>query len=244
MSDPSVIPKEKLTAFERWELADFAPDAKPRAATKPPSAGGATATAKASAKAGAEAPGQAGAEPPIRLPTADELEQIRQEAQRAGYAAGYEEGTARARMEALRLHTLVENFNHAFAEIDAQVSRELLALALEIAGQVVRQTLKVKPEVVLAVVREALAQLPHQHASIYLHPEDASLVRSYIGDQLTHGGHRILEEAGVARGGCRVEAAGSQVDASVELRWRRVLESLGMGSDWLERDEADSGESA
>lgn len=233
MSDaPALIPKEKLTAYERWEMASFAPAvatgaaaavARARAAAAPPA--GATGAAKA-------------AEPALKLPTADELERIHHEAHRAGYAAGYEEGTARARMEAMRLHTMVENLGRSLAEMDGQVAQELLTLALELARQVVRQALEVKPELVLEVVREALNQLPHQHASIYLHPEDASLVRSYIGDQLTHVGHRIFEEAQMSRGGCRVEAAGSQIDASMEVRWRRLLDALGRGQVWVERADA------
>lgn len=203
-----IIPKENLTAWQRWELGSF--EQKPAAP-------------------GAQQKKAAG-----RLPTADDIERIHRDAHKQGYDAGYEEGTARARMEALRLHTLVEQMDAAFGALDQQVAEELLALALAIARQVVRQSIAARPTVILEVVREALAQLPHQHAALYLHPEDASLVRSYLGDQLAHLGHRILEEAGVARGGLRMEAGGSHLDASVETRWRRVIEGIGANSEWVE----------
>jgi flagellar assembly protein FliH len=170
----------------------------------------------------------------VRLPTADEVEQIHQEAHRAGYAAGYEEGTARARVEALQLHTLAENLGRALGELDQQVADELLALAAEIARQVVREAVATKHQVMLAVVREALAQLPHQHAAIHVNPGDLQLMRQHIGEQLTHGGHRLFEDPSVARGGCRIEAGGSQIDATIETRWRRVLEGIGKPDEWID----------
>lgn len=206
----AAIPKESQTAWQRWELASLGP-----AAARAPAAG-------TQAKSAA------------RLPTAEDIERIHRDAHKQGYDAGYEEGTARARMEALRLHTLVEQLEAALGEFDQQVAEELLGLSLEVARQVLRQTIAARPTVILDVVREALAQLPHQHAALYLHPEDASLVRSYLGDQLAHLGHRILEEPGIARGGLRMEAGGSHLDASVAGRWRRVLEGIGADEDWIE----------
>ena len=204
----AVIPKENLTAWQRWELGSFEQKKASPATQRKPAASG--------------------------LPTADEIERIHRDAHKQGYDAGYEEGTARARMEALRLHTLVEQLEAALAGFDQQVGEALLGLSLEVARQVVRQTIAARPTAILDVVREALTQLPHQHAAIYLHPEDASLVRAYLGDQFAHLGHRIFEEASLGRGSLRMEAGGSHLDAGVETRWRRVLESLGAADDWIE----------
>lgn len=173
--------------------------------------------------------------PDFKYPTLEEIEQIHTQAQQDGYTAGYEEGTARVRMEAMHLNTVAENLDAAFGALDKEVAEELLALSLEIARQLVRQQIAAKPDVILQVVREALQQLPHQHASIYLHPEDASLVRTYLGEQLGHAGHRFFEEPEMERGGCRIEAAGSQIDGTVGIRWARVIESMGMKGEWIER---------
>ncbi len=203
----AVIPEENLTAWQRWELGSF---------DQKKSANGTQQAVSAS-----------------KLPTAEAVERIHLDAHKQGYDAGYEEGTARVRMEAMRLHTLVEHLDAALGTFDQQVAEELLHLSLEIARQVVRQTIAARPTVILDVVREALAQLPHQHAAIYLHPEDASLVRSYLGDQLAHLGHRIFEEASLVRGGLRMEAGGSHLDAGVASRWKRVMESMGVADDWI-----------
>lgn len=207
----AIIPKENLTAWQRWELGGF--DQK----KSEPAAAHQNAVGIAS-----------------QLPTADEIECIHRDAHKQGYDAGYEEGTARARMEALRLHTLIEHLDAALGDFDQRFAEELLGLSLEIARQVVRQTIAARPTAILEVVRQALAQMPHQHAAIQLHPEDASLVRSYLGDQLAHLGHRIHEDAALLRGGLRMEAGGSHLDASVENRWKRVIEGMGLADGWLE----------
>jgi flagellar assembly protein FliH len=220
MSEPS-----KLTAWERWELASFdeehvtpAPEPEPEPIPPPPPEPEEEIT------------------PQVKLPTAEEIEQINQQARdeglaqgkEEGYQAGFKEGQA----EAQRFTQVAANLDKSLDELDFKVADELLALALELAREVVRQEISARPEVLLAVVREALMQLPHQHVAIYLHPEDASLLRSYMGDQLAHAGHRIHEDFKLARGDCVLEAGGSQVDASVAMRWRRVLENLGIASAW------------
>lgn len=208
----------RLTAWERWELADFDAPA-PKAEIKPE-------------------PEPPPPEPTVVLPTAEDVERIFQQAHDEGRDAGYKEGQAKASDEAKRMASAVVKLDRAMAELDSGVADELLALALELARQVVRREIAAHPEVLLDVVREALAQLPHQHASIYLHPEDASLLRSYMGEQLAHAGHRILEDVKLARGDCVLEAGGSHLDASVATRWHRVLENLGLDSAWVARDEA------
>lgn len=197
----------KLTAWERWELASFDAPAGLRKETPD--------------------------EPQLKPPTAEEIAQIFQQARETGHAAGYAEGQARARTEGARFVALATQFDVALTEIDQQVAEDLLALALDVARQVIRQAIAVKPELLLETVLEALAQMQHPHATIHLHPEDASLVRSYLGDQLAHAGHRIHEDRRLERGGCLIEAGGSQLDASMATRWRRIVESLGCNADWL-----------
>jgi flagellar assembly protein FliH len=206
-----VIPKERLTAFQRWEMDSF---------DRPPSA-----------EAEPVLPEPISQEQ-VRLPTADEVENIHQEAHKAGYAAGYEEGTARARMEALRFHTLAEELEQALTQIDQSVADNLVSLAVELAEQMVRQSLAIKPDLVLGAIRETLQQIFHPHATVHLHPEDAALLRRFTEEQPSHAGHRIFEDATIARGGCRVEAGGCQIDATMQTRWRRIVENLGRSSEW------------
>jgi flagellar assembly protein FliH len=97
----------------------------------------------------------------------------------------------------------------------------------------------VHPEVVLPVIREAIASIPQGslHPRLMLHPQDAALVRSVLdANQITPAPWRIVEDARLERGGCRVETATSELDASVESRWKAVVASLGREERWVDLD--------
>lgn len=213
----------KLTAWERWELAEFD--------------GGPASTARKPASAAPPQP-EAPPQPAVQLPTAEEVERIMQQARDEGTRAGYQEGQAKAKDEAARLGRAAGKLEAALKDLDSTVADELLALSLEVARLVVRSEITARPESLLTMIQEALGQLPHQHAAIYLNPEDASLVRSYLGDQLAHAGHRIHEDPKLARGDCMLDAGGSHVDATVATRWRRVVEGLGLEDAWAPREES------
>ena len=104
--------------------------------------------------------------------------------------------------------------------------------AIEVARQMVRNSLETHPESTAELIREALLQLPQAHALIHLHPEDVTMARDYLGEQLTHAGHRLIEDPSVSRGGVRIDAAGSQIDATVQTRWRRIMDNLGRNIHW------------
>jgi flagellar assembly protein FliH len=228
-----------VLAFTHWKLEVFDQDmAQPALidASRVGAPGRASATAEPPPPGEADPEADSEAQPAFKLPTADELEKLQADAHREGYAAGYEEGTARVRMEAMRLHSVIEQLEEALASLDTEVAQGVLHLGVEIARQVVRQAIAVKPEVIVGVVREAINQLPHQHTAVYLNPDDASLVRSHAGDQLAHAGHRIFEDTAIARGGCKIEAGGSHIDATLATRWTRIVEALIDGADWIEHD--------
>lgn len=181
--------------------------------------------------------------PDFHLPTAEEIERMHEEVRQAGHAegraagyaegleagrvAGYAEGKARAEAEAARLAALADGLDEALHALDNEVAEEIMALAIEMARRMVRLTLEEHPESVLETVRTALLQLPQGHAQIHLHPEDLTLVRQHLGEQLAQAGHRLQEDARLQRGECRIDGQGAQVDATLETRWRRVLESIG-----------------
>lgn len=203
-----IIPKEQLTAFERWELASFDPH-----------------------------PGDKDQD--SALPTVVELESIRQQAHDEGYAqgreAGYAAGIQQARTEAAQVHTLLQNLQDALGLMDGQLAQSLLDLSLEIARKMTGEILQTKPEAILKIVGDAISSLPHfnQNAHLVLHPDDAELVRKHMGEQLSHAGWKIFTDTQIRRGGCRVETAHSQVDATTEARWKRIVESIGEDKSWL-----------
>ena len=168
----------------------------------------------------------------VALPTASQLEEIHRLARDEGYRSGYAEGMQKATQENQRLAALIDALSK---QADEQVAQELLGLSLDIARQMLHQALKVNPELLLGVVREAIGTLPHfnQGAHLVLHPADAELVRDRMGEQLTHSGWKIFEDARIERGGARIETANSQIDATLESRWNRVVAALGQDTSWL-----------
>lgn len=199
---------EKLTAWQRWELPAFE-----------------------AARALVQDAG---------LPTAGEIEQIHQQARDEGFQLGiaegkqngYTTGLALATQENQRLSALTTQLEQ---QVDEQVARELMGLSLDIARQVIQQSLKVQPDLLLGMVREAIGSLPvfNQSAHLILNPADAALVRERMGEQLSHSGWKILEDARLEIGGARLETANSQIDASLEARWKRVTAAMGQENSWL-----------
>lgn len=204
----TLTPKDKLTAYERWELPSF-------------DVGGIRVSGNPNG---------------MKLPTASELENIGRQAHdegyQAGYKEGYKEGVQKAASETQRLATLLASMEQG---VDQQVVQSLLELALELAQQMLHQALKVNPELLLDVIRAAISSLPHFNpgAHLVLHPADAEIVRARMGEQLAHSGWKIFEDAQIARGGARIETAHTQIDATLETRWKRIVLNMGQDSSWL-----------
>ncbi|RIX41228.1 MAG: flagellar assembly protein FliH [Rhodocyclales bacterium GT-UBC] len=227
-----IIPKEELASFQRWQANSF-DSPTTTAATKPlPAHEVAVETSHV--------------EPlNINLPTAEDIERIHEEARALGYQTGYEEGRQAAEQagreaandEAERFAALSNNLHRALDELDQTVADQLLALATEIAAQVISGSIVVKNELLLPIIREAIAALPihHTHLTLRLNPADAAAVRAQLGEQLSQTGAQIIEDKEISRGGCLVRAGSSEVDATLETRWKRVLESIGaQPREWLE----------
>ncbi|MDR3482761.1 MAG: flagellar assembly protein FliH [Burkholderiaceae bacterium] len=222
MSD--VLPKERQTAYQRWELASFGDN---RPSQQPP-------------------PQPAAPPPPSTEAIAklnEELALIREEARRQGHAdgvaeghkAGLVEGRAQAAAELQRLRQLADSFGADVARANEVIAEDLLTLALDIAKAMLKTALTVKPELVLPIVGEAVRYLPglQQPALLFLHPDDATLVKEHMADELTKAGWRIAEDVRLERGGCRIETASNQIDATTGNRWERIAADLGKESSWL-----------
>lgn len=221
----ATFPKEMQTAYQRWEMTSF--DPRPSA---PPAV-----------------PEPLAPAPPVEsaivLPTVEELAAIREAARLEGYeeghAAGYADALATGRAETARelehLRSIAATFGEALAHADETIAGDMLELALHLARAMLRTALEVKPELVIPVVRDAIEHLPvrQQPAILVLNPADAQLVRDGIGEELDQGGWRVVEDAQVARGGCKIDTASNQIDAQAAARWQRLTHALGKNVEWL-----------
>lgn len=229
MSD---TPKELQSAYQRWEMASFGDNRPSTLARNAP-------------------PPAAAAPPPPELipPTEEEIAAIRAAAHEdgeaigfeagsnAGYIDGLERGRAEAAEELAHLRTISSTFAKALADADEVIANDVLDLALQLARGMLRAALPVKPELMLPIVRDAIAYLPivQQPAVLMLNPMDVDLVRSAMGEDIDKGGWRVIEDASIERGGCKIDTASNQIDAQCESRWLRLNQALAKDVDWLDK---------
>lgn len=192
-----VIPQEELSECERWVLP----------------------AVQSSLRAAPSGPGLG-----ANLLTAGQIEQVQRRAYEEGFALGRREGLAAGQAElhaqVQRLDQMMRALSAPFEGLDQQVEQELLLLTTTMLRQLVRRELKTDPGQIVAVVREAMASLPvaSRNARLYLHPEDAALVRDALAISDAERPWRIMEDPVLTRGGCRVMTDTSSIDASVETR--------------------------
>jgi len=236
-----VIPKEEMTPFQRWQLDPLdsanSQDTPASSQTDKPDQ-------KAEPSTSAKPEGQT----PLTLPTKEQIDHVFQQAQEDGYSAGfqagrsagYQEGRQNAetelKSEIKHIQTILSELDRELHQIDQQVAQDLLTLALNLSKKMITEVLRIRPELVLPIVQEAIRQLPHaaQHPRLHLHPDDALLVSNHLSDELSQSDWKICKDEKIERGGCRVDAAGSEVDASLSTRWQRILATIGQENNWLE----------
>lgn len=221
------IPLEQQTPWQRYELASFG-DNRP------------TAVARSAAEKAARAALQKQLSEQIASSRMQAQDEGHAEGRAAGYEAGHAEGLAQGRIDAAterdQLLQLMQGFTAELAKANETVSREVLALALDVAKAMLKTALPVRPELVLPVIDDALRHLPmvQPPAILQLHPEDFSLVQAQIGDGLAANGWRLQPDAALERGGCRIETGANQIDAEMGTRWQRIAAALDVRHGWLE----------
>lgn len=248
METTFVIPKKELSSWQKWEfnaldslkfrqkktghfrrtLTPTPEQAKEMPAPPPPPSPSATVTEQEISETEI-----------FTLPTAEQIEEIYQQAREEGKVAGYAEGKEQAAYETTRelhqLKTLIHQFEQEFKQMDQTVAEELLNLSIVLAKKIAGQALRVRPKMLLPIVKEALRQLPAttQPIRLILHPDDALQIKERLQNQLPHIKWQIHEDIQVKPGGCRLESGGSEVDATLATRWQHALEPLGQDHNWL-----------
>jgi flagellar assembly protein FliH len=169
--------------------------------------------------------------------TAEQIEAIQKQAYQEGFAQGRREGLEAGEKEIAanvqRLQQIMQLLSEPLKAVDESVEEELIALAMAVARQIVRREIQQEPEQVIAVVREAMAELPSatRNVSIFLHPEDAVLVReAFSTEEEETAPWKIVEDMVLTRGDCRIESDTSRIDASVEKRLNSIMVELMGGS--------------
>jgi flagellar assembly protein FliH len=238
-----MMSKDTQGAFKRWEMTSFGDER--------PSSLAARIQAEERAAAAQAAAAAIPVVPAMQLPTAAELEALREGARAEGYAEGlqegleegraagraeaYEAGRAEMALEQESLRAIAASFSGAVAAADETIASDVLDLALHLARSMVRTAFTVRPELIIPIVREAIDYLPvlQAPAILALNPEDIEIVRTALSDELDKGGWRVVADPQVGRGGCKVDTASNQIDAQAAARWARLTHALGKNVEWL-----------
>ncbi len=230
MSDKDRIPAEQLTAWERWELPVMNEQGETREAeesVRPPTAAELEAIREAAREEGFQSGYQAG--------HAEGLSQGRREGHAEGYAAGMEQGREEGRAQAYAKHEaelqarlrtlsgLISSLEKPLADQQETLEQTLVQLVLAVCRAVIFRELQLAPEALGQVVHEALAALPaDEEWRVVLHPEDAALLRESGFEPLG----QITEDAGLTRGGCRVQTRNTLVDYTLERRFQKTVQAM------------------
>lgn len=192
-------------------------------------AASAQATVWAAPQMTAPAPGQ---QPPTVSGLVDLQAEAYKEAFAQGLAEGREAGRADVCTQVEKLSSMLHDLAKPFEELDVEVERELLTLAMALARQIVRRELKTDPTQIIGIIRDAIAALPvaAREVRVHLHPEDAAVVRQHLAPTESERAWSIVEDPVMARGGCRITSTNSRIDARLESRLSAILSEL-MGTE-------------
>ena len=164
--------------------------------------------------------------------TAGRLEAIQKEAYEEAWQQGRAEGmkageeTIQERVE--RLEQLLIALAKPFDELDEQIEKQLVELAMTVTRQLFRREIRDEPTHVIGVVREAIQLLPvaSRNVQVHLHPDDAALVREYLAPAEAEPAWVVVEDPLETRGGCKVTTENSQIDATAETRLKALIQSV------------------
>ena len=201
MTTSKVVPSDDLTAYERWELPVVN--------------------------------GKAEHSPAV---TAKELETIQKQAYDEGFALGHKEAYEQKKQEleekTASFHSIITLLTEPLKELDDDVINQLAHLSMTVAKQVVRRELHTEAGEIVSIIREAMSALPASTRKITLniHPDDAELIRTSfsLGEETESDELRwkVIEDPLLSRGGCTIATENSRIDATVESRLNRVINTL------------------
>lgn len=153
-----------------------------------------------------------------------------------GYAAGLAEAKAEVDEALQRLTALINNLAQDVATASEKMAPPMLDLALDISKAVLKTAIVIKPNIVLSVIKEAIRDLPNMASPIRVHlnTEDIALVKKYLEADINQEQWTLVDDPQIDRGGCRIETASNEVDATLETRWKRIADILHKDVNWLE----------
>lgn len=182
--------------------------------------------------------------------TAQDLQQMVQDAQKEGFDKGYQEGLQKGLTDGeakgqkaghdkayketkLKLESETQSFHqiasHLLVPMQEQeqaLEKIIVDMAVNFAQKLLHREIDSVPSSMLGVIEHALQSLPAgaKNITVYVNPEDANIIASVIPEHLRQW--QVKEDAAISRCGCRVETLESIVDYTVEARLEQFLHHI------------------
>lgn len=157
----------------------------------------------------------------------------KQEGLESGKKAGFEEGmelsTQTIEAKKAELSGYINDLHYPLKQIDEEVQKELVILAISMAKAVVNVEVTQNKEVLLNAVNEAIQALPSQEKnySIIINSEDYPVFMSHFDEAtISQNNWRINTNDSIARGGCKIQTDDHAVDLSIEKRCRDIFSQM------------------
>lgn len=161
------------------------------------------------------------------------LLQGQQQGHQEGLTAGREEGITAGQSEIAEevaiWQQLMNTLHNPVANVERDLQRELVALAVGLARAVVNHEVKTNGDVIFQALTDGLQVLPIQEKQykIRMHPEDISLVTAQFSQEDIEKHRWLLVEAPeLERGGCDISTENNAVDVTLERRCREILDKF------------------
>ncbi len=160
-----------------------------------------------------------------------DMAQVEKTAYENGFRQGEKAGMeiAEKKVEAIMRRyseTLLE-LGQLRTDLYAQVEREVVKLALEVAKKIVHREIQADKEVIQTLVKVALSNVAEKTAvTVHLHPTDYNFILERKNElSLSDHGVRevaLLADRSIERGGCLVKTECGDIDARIEEEFREV----------------------
>lgn len=179
--------------------------------------------------------------------TAEELQQIADEAKQEGYNEGYQEGSKIGLEDGLkkgtklgqdkayaetkkklddeynRLRSISQNLMQPLGEQENALENIVIDMSIQLAKTLLQNEVKQSPEYLFDIVKHAISALPAgaKNILVYLNELDAELFNQVFPEATRSWG--VVVDNSLESGGCKIETAESLVDYSVTTRLQQYL---------------------
>lgn len=212
----NVIPKEKLSAYERWEMREFegdTPQHKHEIAQHHKDIEEKRTTAQ---KEG--------------------FTKGFDEGYQVGLKKGEEAGMLALQNEVAHFQALCSAWHQSLKTSSEQLAEDVLHLALDLTQHLVKTSLHANPALILPIVQAAINQLPmvKETTELLLHPDDAKRIQTQLGDALAEQQILIVADNHLQLGDCMINSRKHHIDGKLSTRWQAITEALGSTLAWTD----------